>query len=136
MLLQRGGGISKIFMFVNNKLSLELLQIRQGCRKTWKNGNFLIKSGKTLKSQGKKVEKVRENSGNVFVLFVCFSGMHKIASSGQNFRYLTLSINMCNRNYALRRSGNFNEQLGKSQGNFFLDFLWQPCRACSGTGIV
>ena len=53
--------------------------------KTWKKGNFLIKSGKTLKSQGKswKSIEVREKSGNIFVLFVCFSGMHKIGSSGQ-----------------------------------------------------
>ena len=104
--------------------------IFQGCHgtwKTWKKGNFLIKSGKTLQSQGEKLKKhrsieLREKSGNVFVLFLCFSGMHKIASSGQDFRYLTLSINMCNRNYTLRRSGNFHEK----SGNFVLNFLWQP----------
>ena len=37
-----------------------MLRILQGCHgtwKAWKKGNFLIKSGKTLKSQGKKLKK-------------------------------------------------------------------------------
>ena len=84
--------------------------INQGCRGTWKTWNFLIKSGKTLKSQGKKKLKKHRSQGKVrecFVLFVCFSGMHKIAIFDQNFRghcfaYLLNST-------LLRRSRNFHK---------------------------
>ena len=77
--------------------------------KTWKKGNFFIKSGKTMKRQGKKLKKHREKSGNVFVLFVCFSGMHKIASSGQNFRGHCFAYLLNLLSTLLRRSANFHE---------------------------
>ena len=52
---------------------------------------------------------VREKSGNIFVLFVCFSGMHKIASSGQNFRGECFAYLLNLLSTLLGRSGNFHE---------------------------
>ena len=114
-------------------LFLHKLSNSQGCNgtwKTWKRGNFLIKSGKTLKSQGKKLKKhrsqgkVREKSGNVFVSYVCFSGMHKIASSDQNFRGHCFAYLLDLLSTLLRRE--FSWIVREMSGNFVLDFLWQP----------
>ena len=67
---------------VNYGYYLCYLYIFLHCHRTWKKGNFL------KKVRGKKLKKHRRQGKvwNVFVLFVCFSGMHKFASSDQNFR--------------------------------------------------
>ena len=54
----------RIYLKVNPLKNICINKKVQGSHGTWKKGNFLIKSGG-------KVEKVREKSGKVFVLFVC-----------------------------------------------------------------
>ena len=84
----------------------------QGCHgtwKTWKKGNFLIKSGKTLKNQGKKLKK-HQRKVREYLYYLCVvSGMHKIASSGQNFKGHCLAYLLNLLSTLLRRSGNFHE---------------------------
>ena len=64
-----------------------------------------------MKSQGKKLKKHR--SQRMFLYYLCFSGMHKIVSSGQNFRghCFTYLLNLLS---TLLKG---NEALGKK--NFF-----------------
>ena len=67
---------------------------------------------------------VREKSGIFFVLFVCFSGMHKIESSGQNFSGECFAY-LLNLLSTLLRSS--HGKVREKSGNFVLNFLWQHC---------